>query len=99
MNPIEINLEFIRDLCRKHKVEKLFAFGSVLTDKFNSSSDIDLLVDFKDVELEKYADNYFDFKFSLQDFFNRNIDLLEDKAINNPYLKKSIDSTKKLIYG
>lgn len=99
MNIIEKNIDFILNLCRKHKVNKLFAFGSVLTEEFGQSSDIDLLVDFKDVELEKYADNYFDFKFSLQDFFKRNIDLLEDKAINNPYLRKSIDSTKKLIYG
>ena len=99
MNLIEVNIDFIKDICKKHGVGKLFVFGSVLTDKFNQNSDIDFVVDFKGIEIEKYADNYFDFKFSLQDFLKRNIDLLEDKAIKNPYLRKSIDSSKKLIYG
>ena len=33
-------------LCKRHKVKKLFAFGSVLTNRFNEQSDIDLVVDF-----------------------------------------------------
>lgn len=39
------------------------------------------------------------FKFSLEDIFKRDIDLLEDKAIKNPYLRKTIDSSKQLNYG
>jgi uncharacterized protein len=52
-----------------------------LTDQFNKESDIDLMVDFLNIEVEDYADNYFDFKFSLQDILKRPIDLLEAKAI------------------
>ena len=99
MNLIESDIDKIRDLCAKHKVRRLFAFGSVLTNRFHSNSDIDLVVDFAGVELYDYADNYFDLKYSLEDLFNRNVDLLEDKAINNPYLRQSIDLTKQLIYG
>ena len=99
MNIIEINIDRIRELCKKHKVSNLFVFGSVLTDRFNKGSDIDFIVDFHDVDLYEYADNYFDFKFSLEEVFKREIDLLEDKAVRNPYLRKSIDSTKKLVYG
>ena len=77
----------------------MYAFGSVLTNRFSDKSDIDLIVDFKDVELLKYADNYFDFKFSLEDLLKRPIDLLEEKAIKNPYFKQSVDNQKKLIYG
>jgi len=98
MNLVEINIDKIRDLCAKHKVGKLFAFGSVLTNKFKQDSDIDLIVDFKGVDLYDYADNYFDLKYSLENIFKRNVDLLEDKAINNPYLRQSIDSSKQLIY-
>ena len=61
--------------------------------------DIDLLVDFKDVDLYSYADNYFDLKDALEKIFKRDVDLLEDKAIKNPYLRQSIDSSKQLIYG
>ena len=99
MNVIDQNIGIIRDLCSKHKVSRLFVFGSVLTKKFERSSDIDLLVDFKDVDLYSYADNYFDLKDALEKIFKRDVDLLEDKAIKNPYLRQSIDSSKRLIYG
>ncbi len=99
MSVIDKNIEKIKSLCNKHKVSKLFVFGSVLTDKFKRSSDIDFVVDFSEVDIYNYADNYFDLKKSLENLLNRQVDLLEEKAIRNPYLKKTIDSTKKLIYG
>jgi predicted nucleotidyltransferase len=99
MNILQKQKETIEKLCANHHVSKLYAFGSVLTDDFKSSSDIDLIVDFQEIELEEYADNYFDFKFSLQDILKRQIDLLEEKAIKNPFFRKSIDQRKQLIYG
>jgi len=100
MNPIvESNLTSISNLCKKHKVDKLYAFGSVISNKFSQNSDVDLLVRFSGIDLNEYADNYFDLKFSLEDLLHRQVDLLEEQAISNPYLLKSINSTKKLIYG
>ena len=99
MNLVEKNIDGVRDLCKKHKVAKLFVIGSVLTDRFQKNSDIDFIVDFQGVELYDYADNYFDLKFSLEKLFKRDIDLLEDKAINNPYLRQSLELSKHLIYG
>ena len=99
VNLIERNIDKIRDLCSRHKVRRLFVFGSVLTDRFKKDSDIDLVVDFQDVDLYEYADNYFDLKESLEKLFKRDVDLLEEKAIKNPYLKQSIDSSKQLVYG
>jgi uncharacterized protein len=58
-----------------------------------------MIVDFTDVDLYNYADNYFELKDSLERIFNREVDLLEEKAIKNPYLKQSIDSSKQLLYG
>jgi predicted nucleotidyltransferase len=89
----------INKLCESHKVKNLYAFGSVLTPTFNAESDIDLIVDFKDIDVEDYADNYFDLKFSLEDIFQRPIDLLESQAIKNPYFKQAVDQTKELVYG
>jgi predicted nucleotidyltransferase len=99
MRIIEKNMDKIRALCYKHRVAKLFVFGSDLTDNFNKSSDIDLIVDFSEIDLYDYADNYFDLKSSLENLLNRQVDLLEDKAIKNPYLRQSIDSSKQMIYG
>ena len=99
MSIIDRNIEKIKALCSKHKVSRLFVFGSVLTEHYNQSSDIDFVVDFFDVDIYNYADNYFDLKESLEDLLNKQIDLIEEKAIINPYLRKNIDSSKKLIYG
>ena len=99
MNIVEKNIDRLKRLCEKYKVAKLYVFGSVISNRFNKESDIDFLVSFDKIDLEDYADNYFDLKFSLEDLFKRNIDLLEEKAIKNPYFKKTIDNSKELIYG
>ncbi|MDR2233522.1 MAG: nucleotidyltransferase domain-containing protein [Tannerella sp.] len=86
-------------LCKQYNVKTLYAFGSVLTDHFGNNSDVDLIVSFHALPVEDYADNYFDFKFSLQDIFNRPVDLLEEQAIKNPYFRRKIDHSKQKIYG
>ena len=77
----------------------MYAFGSILTDSFSAESDVDLIVDFQDQDVLDYGDNYYNLKFSLEDILNRSVDLLEEKAISNPFFKKSIDQKKLLIYG
>jgi len=99
MELIDSNIDAINALCQRHYVNRLFIFGSVLTNRFRKNSDIDLIVEFQGIDLYNYADNYFDLKESLERLFNREVDLLEDKAIQNPYLRQSIDSSKQLIYG
>lgn len=88
----------ITSLCKSHKVKTLYAFGSVLTEKFNNDSDIDLVVDFDLSDPIEYAENYFELKFGLEKLLQKQIDLLEEKAISNPFLKQSIDSAKAAVY-
>ncbi len=99
MDAVDQYIHQIKALCNKHKVASLFVFGSILTNDFNKMSDIDFLVDFEGIDLYDYADNYFDLKQSLERLLNREVDLLEDKAIKNPFLRQNIDSSKRLIYG
>lgn len=99
MKLIEINLQTIFDLCRRYKVDKLFVFGSILTPHFNQDSDVDMVVNFKELPLEDYADNYINFKEALVQLFGREVDLLEETGIRNKVLQSNIDRTKKLIYG
>jgi predicted nucleotidyltransferase len=89
----------IQTLCENHKVKTLYAFGSVNSAKFAPDSDVDLLVEFKIDDPIEYTDHYFGLKFGLERIFNRRIDLLESKAVKNPFLKQSIDKTKALVYG
>lgn len=99
MKILENHIKEILNLCKAHKVKSLYAFGSVLTDKFKNDSDIDLVVDFENLDVLDYGDNYYDLKFSLEKILKRDIDLLEEKAIKNPYFKKVLNQNKVLIYG
>ena len=92
-------MDQIKKLCNLYSVRALFAFGSITTDKYQTNSDIDLIVDIDSSDPITYSDNYFNLKFQLEQLLNRKIDLLEQKAINNPFLKKQIDQTKVLVYG
>ena len=99
MGIIESNISRIRDLCRRHNVSELFVFGSVLSPRFSEKSDIDFVVAFSGVSLQDYADNYFGLKSALETIFRRPVDLLENNAIKNPFLRASIDASKQMVYG
>jgi uncharacterized protein len=88
----------INELCRLHKVKTLFVFGSILTDKFRPESDIDFIVDINSTDPIDYAENYFDFKFKLQDLLKRPIDLLEEKGLKNNRLIQTINRSKQILY-
>lgn len=87
------------ELCRAHKVDKIYAFGSSITNQFDpKTSDIDVVVK---VDIDDPADRgeaLLSLWDKLETFFNRKVDLLTEDSIRNPYLKSSIDRTKKLIY-
>ncbi|MBS1978456.1 MAG: nucleotidyltransferase domain-containing protein [Bacteroidetes bacterium] len=99
MGLIETYKDQIQRLCRNHKVKSLYSFGSVNTARFTRESDIDLMVDFVTDDPIEYTDNYFELKFELERILNRSIDLLENRAIKNPFLRENIDKSKVLIYG
>jgi uncharacterized protein len=99
MEELNRHIDQIKALCDTNKVKSLFAFGSVTTDRFRPESDIDLIVDIENIDPISYSDNYFNLKFELEQLLNREIDLLEQKAIKNPYLKQQIEKTKVLVYG
>ena len=101
MNLIELNLSRIAELCRKHKVKTLSVFGSILTEKFNEESDVDLLVNFQtfDHEREDYVSNYFGFRDSLEKLFHRRVDLIEEQGLQNKFFLDVLNRTKRTIYG
>ena len=86
-------------LCEQHDVQSLYVFGSVLTSRFNSDSDIDFLVHFNTADIADYVTNYFSLKQSLESELGRPVDLVEDKSISNPIFRQSVDKTKVPLYG
>ena len=96
---IKNKLTQLQKLCQKYDVKTMYLFGSACTDEFNQDSDIDIMIEFKDLSIEKYTDNYFKLHYDLEDLFNRKIDLITTKSITNPYLKQSIEETRELLYA
>jgi len=99
MKLIEINIARIIELCKRYRVKSLYVFGSILTTRFSDNSDVDMEVDFNEMPLEEYVDNYLDLKEALENLFGRNVDLLESKAIQNPVLRDNISNSRRLVYG
>lgn len=101
MNLIELNIGRIIELCHQYIVRTLAVFGSILTDKFNDSSYVDLLVDFDTTnhEQREYVCNYFDFLEALENLFGRKVDLIERGGVRNKLFLNLIDKKKQMIYG
>jgi uncharacterized protein len=101
INPFLIEkLPDVQHLFNEYKINRAYAFGSVVTEKFSDTSDIDLLVSFENepdplVRGERWWDLYF----KLQELFKRNVDLVTEEQLKNPYLIESINANKILIYG
>jgi len=99
MKIIEKNKEKINLICRYHKVNKLYLFGSAINNNLKLESDIDFLVSFKKFDLAEYFENYMLLKEKFKQLFKREIDLVEEQSLKNPILINSINKNKELIYG
>lgn len=96
---ISDNIERIEQLCLRYKVKELYVFGSTVSNELSENSDIDLLIEFLDVDFIDYADNYFELAEELEKLFNKPVDLITTKSLKNPFLIDSIKKTKRQIYG
>ena len=88
------------DLFKKNKVARAYCFGSVLSNNFNSNSDVDFLISFSDelTPVEK-GENWFTLYHSLKQLLNKEVDLIREEYIKNPYLLSTINNNKLLIHG
>ena len=96
---IKIKREEFITLCENHDVKALYAFGSSINNNFREeTSDIDLLIELNTEDPIKRGENLFSLWDKFEIFFQRKVDLLTNSSLRNPILKKSIDSSKILIY-
>ena len=89
----------LKSLCITYNVKTLYVFGSACTDRFNADSDIDILLSFKELSVEKYTDNYFALHEELEKLFERKVDLITENSLSNPYFIQSVEETKQLLYA
>ena len=90
----------VDQLCRELAVDELRLFGSAASDAFDpASSDVDLVVDFRDHDTPGISDRYFSLAEGLEEIFERPVDLVTTRAIKNPYFRRIVDETSRLIYA
>ena len=99
MHLIESNIDKIIALCKKYKVAKLWVFGSILTPRFNDQSDVDFSVVFQYDQVDDLFVVFFDFLEELRQLLKRPVDLVDETAVKNPYFRRELNRTKRLIYG
>lgn len=99
-NLLKNNLPQIIALFNKNEVVRAYSFGSVLSDNFNSNSDVDFLISFNEnlSPVEK-GENWFSLYYSLKELLHTEVDLVREEDIKNPYLLSTINASKLLIHG
>jgi uncharacterized protein len=96
---IERKAEELAALCRRFRVKRLEVFGSAVTDGFRrESSDLDFIVDFGGEPLGPWGQRFLDFADALESLFGRHIDLIMPGSIRNPYFRRAVDASRRLIY-
>ena len=97
---ISRNSDQLAKICRRHPVKRLEVFGGAVVGDLNpETSDIDFLVETQLLPPGKHADAYFGILNDPQSIFGHSIDLVEAKAIENPYFRESVDQTRQPVYG
>jgi hypothetical protein len=85
-------------LAERWQIEQLAVFGSVTRDDFDQASDVDVLVTFApDVRWTLW--DFADLKEQLERLFGRPVDLVEKRALRNPYRRQHILSTARVVYA
>ena len=99
--PLDAGME--RDLariCARSRVRRLWLFGSAVTGAFDPArSDVDVLVEFQHGEAARSGRDFLNLLVDLEDLFGRRVDLLERKAMRNPYIIADVERTKRIVYG
>lgn len=100
-------LSFIEDkrgdierLCRQFSVSRLELFGSAADGTFDPTrSDLDFLVEFDRSPHVNAFHQFFGFQRALADLFGRKVDLIEARAMRNPYFIQAVNESRTLIYA
>jgi predicted nucleotidyltransferase len=94
---LENHKDAITELCRKYRVQRLFAFGSAFRDDFRpGEGDVDLLVEFAPIGGHAKFHAYFEMLDELQRVL---VDLVMSGAVRNAIIAREIEKTKLIIYG
>ena len=85
---IPIDRERLITFCQKHHIRRLALFGSVLTDRFNPESDVDVLVEFEPGR-EPGLFGFSAMEIELSQLVGREVDLRTPQDLS-PYFREDV---------
>lgn len=92
---VESNLSEIKDVMRTYGVIRAYLFGSAVTANMSADSDVDFMVSFNpELSYTEYGNNYFQLIYALQKLLKKDVDIVAEETITNPYLLQRINSQK-----
>lgn len=95
---VKSNLVQIKDLMQHYGVIRAHLFGSAATGNMSEDSDIDFMVRFNpNLNYTDYGNNYFQLLYALQNLLSKEVDLVAEETITNPYLLENINSQKIIV--
>jgi predicted nucleotidyltransferase len=95
---LSIDRDRIGDFCRRWSVTEFALFGSVLRTDFGPDSDVDVLVTFAPDAPWTLWD-LSRMRAELEAIFGRDVDLIEKKALRNPYRRQAILADHRVVYA
>jgi len=96
---IERHREALAALAARHHVRRMAIFGSASGGSFDPvRSDVDVLVEFAELTPVERAEAYFGLLEGLELLLGRSVDLVEEAAIRNPYLRRSVEASRIVVY-
>jgi len=94
------HIDELRQICRQFGVRRLEVFGSAARHDFDPQrSDVDFLVEFEPGVEKAFFGEYFELKGAIETLLGRPVDLVTPGAIDNPYLKRSIEESREIVYA
>lgn len=89
------------NLCRRYDVARLEVFGSAARgeDFDPATSDADFLVEFDPQSHLSPLEQLMGLAEALEELLGRPVDLVEPKAVRNPYVLAGINRSREVIYG
>ncbi|HLA93140.1 MAG TPA: nucleotidyltransferase domain-containing protein [Actinomycetota bacterium] len=90
--------ERLAAICRSRRVRRLVLFGSAARGEAGPSSDTDLLIAFEPMSPRERADALFGLQEDLEALLGRSVELLEEEAVTNPFLRRSIEQAHVVLY-
>ena len=95
---IELPEQRIAEFCRKWQVIEFALFGSVLREDFSPDSDVDVVIRLVDDAPWSLFD-WVEMIDELKEIFGREVDLVEETGLRNPFRRHEIMSTREVIYA